>query len=175
MTFISENQYLTGQILIAMPYAPDSRFSQAVIYVCGHDHNGAMGIILNRPLISITFRDFLEQAGIAYADGSVDDHIFFGGPLDSTRGFVLHTSDLMLETTVLITEEIALTATIDILQNISMGHKPNKYIMALGYTGWEQGQLEYEIQENYWMTCFPTQELMFSGEYEKNGVNLLWP
>jgi putative transcriptional regulator len=170
--------FLDGQMLIAMPAMGDERFARSVIYVCAHSTEGAMGIIVNQPAGNISFPDLLVQLDvIPVADliqlppraGEVK--VLKGGPVDTQRGFVLHSSDFFIENSTLpIDEGICLTATLDILKAIARGDGPKSAILALGYAGWAPGQLENEIQHNGWLHCAADLDLIFGadtgGKYE---------
>lgn len=158
----SQDRYLTGKLLIAMPYITDLRFAQAVIYVCGHDEKGAMGIVINRPLHGLRFSELLQQLDIDYPEDYVDVPMHQGGPMEVGRGFVLHTSDYITESTVLMAGGLALTATLDILRAISVAEGPQQAILALGYVGWQAGQLDKEYQNNAWISVDATPELVFN-------------
>jgi putative transcriptional regulator len=166
--------YLDGQFLIAMPGMQDSRFARTVVYVCAHSADGAMGIMVNQPAPQITFRDLLVQLGIIpegpeirlpdTADGM---RVHRGGPVETGRGFVLHTADYFIENSTLpIDEQVCLTATLEILKAIAVGTGPQKAMLALGYAGWAPGQLESEIQANGWLNCPATPELIFDANTE---------
>src|SRR6201995_5972527 len=171
--------YLDGQMLIAMPSMRDERFSRSVIYVCAHSSEGAMGIIVNQPASNINFPDLLVQLEVIPAAdliqlprraGSVK--VLKGGPVETGRGFVLHSADFFIENSTLpIDEGICLTATLDILKAIARGNGPASALLALGYAGWAPGQLENEIQENGWLHCSADSELIFGtdndGKYAK--------
>ncbi|MEI8295832.1 MAG: YqgE/AlgH family protein [Alphaproteobacteria bacterium] len=157
-----QDNYLTGKLLVAMPYITDLRFVQAVIYVCGHDEKGAMGIVINRPLHTLRFSELLQQLDIDYPEDYVDVPMHQGGPMEVGRGFVLHTSDYITESTVLMSGGLALTATLDVLRAISVGGGPNQAILALGYVGWQPGQLEKEYQNNSWISIDATSDLVFN-------------
>src|SRR5499425_788324 len=147
--------YLDGQMLIAMPTMGDERFARSVIYMCAHSSDGAMGIIVNQPATNISFPDLLVQLEVVPAADLIqlptragDVKVLKGGPVDTQRGFVLHSSDFFIENSTLpIGEGICLTATLDILKAIARGEGPQSAILALGYAGWAPGQLESEIQE----------------------------
>ncbi len=166
--------YLDGQLLIAMPVMDDERFARSVIYVCAHSSEGAMGIILNRPAGSIDFPELLVQLEIIdTADQIVlPDHaetmkVMKGGPVETGRGFVLHSSDFFIKNATLpIDDGVCLTATLDILKAIAKGHGPRHAILALGYAGWAPGQLESEIQENGWLNCPADSDLIFGRDVE---------
>jgi putative transcriptional regulator len=158
----AEEGYLDGQLLIAMPVMSDPRFARSVIYVCAHSEDGAMGLVINQRAQHISFPDLLQRLGIVPSDsdeeGLSDDvrsmSIHVGGPVETGRGFVLHSSDYFAtDSTLPIEDGVCLTATIDILKAIAAGQGPNRAILALGYAGWSPGQLESEIQANGWLNC----------------------
>ena len=169
--------YLDGQMLIAMPAMGDERFSRSVIYVCAHSTEGAMGIIVNQPASNINFPELLVQLEVIPSGERIelpnhDVKILKGGPVETGRGFVLHSSDFFIENSTLpINEGVCLTATLDILKAIANGNGPHDAILALGYAGWAPGQLEQEIQENGWLHCAADAELIFGtdtdGKYDK--------
>jgi putative transcriptional regulator len=169
--------YLDGQMLIAMPSMGDERFARSVIYVCAHSTEGAMGIVVNQPAPHISFPDLLVQLDVIPAADLIQlptagVKVLKGGPVDTQRGFVLHSSDFFIENSTLpIDEGICLTATLDILKAIARGNGPRSAILALGYAGWAPGQLENEIQHNGWLHCSADAELIFGqdtdGKYEK--------
>ncbi|HXQ04746.1 MAG TPA: YqgE/AlgH family protein, partial [Bradyrhizobium sp.] len=150
--------YLDGQLLIAMPVMGDPRFERSVIYLCAHSSEGAMGIIVNRPAGSIDFPELLVQLDIIkkvdqikLPENAETMKVLKGGPVDTGRGFVLHSSDFFIkDATLRIDDGICLTATVDILKAIARGAGPKHAILALGYAGWAPGQLENEIQDNGW-------------------------
>jgi putative transcriptional regulator len=164
-----EEGYLDGQLLIAMPSMGDPRFSRSVIYVCAHSSEGAMGIVINQRAPNISFAELLEQLKIVPSEerislpsalNAMDVHL--GGPVETGRGFVLHSADYFkAESTLPINDSVCLTATVDILRDIAKGSGPNKALLALGYAGWAPGQLEDEIQSNGWLNCPADPELVF--------------
>ncbi len=156
-----ESGYLTGKLLIAMPTMPDARFARSVIYVCAHNADGAMGLVLNRLVNALSFNDLLQQLEIEAPPVHPDLRIHFGGPVEGGRGFVLHSADFQREGTVVINDEVALTATIDILRAIAGGHGPRHCLLALGYTGWAAGQLDAEMQANGWLHAPADENLLF--------------
>jgi putative transcriptional regulator len=166
----SKRGYLDGQMLIAMPSMGDERFARSLIYVCAHSTEGAMGIVVNQPASNISFPDLLVQLDVIPATDLIqlpsaagDVKVLKGGPVDTQRGFVLHSSDFYLENSTLpIDEGVCLTATLDILKAIARGSGPRSAILALGYAGWAPGQLENEIQHNGWLHCAADPELIFS-------------
>jgi putative transcriptional regulator len=175
----SARGYLDGQMLIAMPAMGDERFSRAVIYVCAHSTEGAMGIVVNQPAGNINFPDLLVQLEVIPAVERIElpnnaeaVKVLKGGPVETGRGFVLHSADFFIENSTLpIDEGICLTATLDILKAIATGGGPVSAILALGYAGWAPGQLENEIQQNGWLHCQADRELIFGtdtgAKYEK--------
>ncbi len=165
-TLQDAQHYLSGQLLVAMPGLRDPRFARTVIYMCAHSADGAMGLVLNRALESLTFPDLLEQLGIETA--SVEDiiNIHFGGPVESGRGFVLHTPDYVQDATLVVDGEIALTATVDILKAIAGGTGPRRCLLALGYAGWGPGQLDAEIKSNGWLNVAADDDLIFDTDVD---------
>jgi putative transcriptional regulator len=171
--------YLDGQMLIAMPSMGDERFSRSVIYVCAHSSEGAMGIVVNQPAANISFPDLLVQLEVIPAADLIQlppraggVKVLKGGPVETGRGFVLHSADFFIENSTLpINEGICLTATLDILKAIARGDGPASAVLALGYAGWEPGQLENEIHQNGWLHCSADPELVFGqdteGKYDK--------
>lgn len=160
----STESSLTGQLLVAMPSMTDPRFERTVIYVCAHSAEGAMGLVVNRLIDSLTFPGLLEQLGIETSGLDDDLPIHFGGPVESSRGFVLHSADYVQDSTLVIEHDVALTATIDVLRAIASGQGPRRRVMALGYAGWAPGQLDAEIQANGWLLVPPDQELLFDAD-----------
>jgi len=170
--------YLDGQLLVAMPVMSDPRFARSVIYMCAHSEEGAMGLIINQRASHISFPDLLERLDIIPADGEgggVDRmSIHVGGPVETGRGFVLHSADYFVdESTLPIEDGVCLTATIDILKAIASGHGPNRALLALGYAGWSPGQLESEIQANGWLNCPADPDLIFGSDLENKYARAL--
>ena len=171
--------YLDGQMLIATPAMQDERFARSVIYICAHSSEGAMGIVVNQPAPHISFTDLLVKLDVIPAADLIKlpsraggVKVLKGGPVDTERGFVLHSADFFIENSTLpIDEGISLTATLDILKAIARGDGPRSAILALGYAGWAPGQLENEIQHNGWLHCSADSELIFGqdtgGKYER--------
>jgi putative transcriptional regulator len=170
----SARGYLDGQMLIAMPAMSDERFARTVIYVCAHSSEGAMGIIVNQPAANVKFPDLLVQLEVIPATERIqlpekaeDVKVLKGGPVETGRGFVLHSADFFIENSTLpIDEGICLTATLDILKAIARGSGPASAVLALGYAGWAPGQLEQEIQQNGWLHCAADPELIFGKDIE---------
>ncbi|MFC5584059.1 YqgE/AlgH family protein [Nitratireductor kimnyeongensis] len=171
--------YLENHFLIAMPGMRDERFARAVIYLCAHSEEGAMGLIINQPQ-QLAFPDILVQLGILEQSEAIrlpqearNMPVRNGGPVDRSRGFVLHTDDYVVESSMPVSETICLTATVDMLRAISLGQGPRHALMALGYAGWGAGQLEMEIGENGWLTCPATPELLFEGDIDQKYERVL--
>jgi putative transcriptional regulator len=173
--------YLDGQLLIAMPVMDDERFARSVIYVCAHSSEGAMGIIVNRRAGSIDFPELLAQLdiiddadNIKLPESAESMKVLKGGPVETGRGFVLHSSDFFIDDATLpIDDGICLTATVDILRAIANGGGPKHAILALGYAGWAPGQLEDEIQGNGWLHCAADDELIFGTDIDEKYMRAL--
>ncbi len=157
--------FLSGKLLIAMPALGDSRFDQSVVYLCAHTENGAMGIVVNRPLRRPTFDELVQQLSIQAAPPSRRLAIYAGGPVDTERGFVLHTSDWTSDSTLLMDGGLALTASLDILKTIAAGDGPHDCILALGYAGWGPGQLDAELSANVWLSAPVDRALLFDRDH----------
>jgi putative transcriptional regulator len=163
------SDYLDGQLLIAMPVMSDRRFARSVIYMCAHSPQGAMGLIVNQRAPHISFAELLGQLSIESDAGPeglhprpIDVDVHVGGPVETGRGFVLHSSDYFAaDSTLTIDEDVSLTATVDILRAIASGKGPRRAMLALGYAGWRPGQLEDEIQANGWLHCPSDPDLLF--------------
>ncbi len=163
-----ESGYLTGQCLVAMPTLHDPNFARAVVFVCAHSKEGAMGIIVNRPMDELAFPDILEQLGIAPSIYCGAIAVHSGGPIEAERGFVLHSAEYHHPETLTVDTAVALTATPDVLRAIAQGSGPRHSLMALGYAGWGAGQLDAELKENSWLTVAPDTRLLFGpGTEEK--------
>lgn len=158
--------YLTGQLLIAMPQMGDPRFARSVIYMCAHTADGAMGLVINRPIESVTFPDLLKQLSIEAENPSDQIRVMFGGPVETGRGFVLHSGDYQRESTLTVGENVALTATLEILRDLASGGGPRKSLLALGYAGWGPGQLDGELQANGWLVAPADEALVFGDDIE---------
>ena len=153
---------LSGQLLIAMPGMPDPRFEHSLIYICAHSDEGAMGLIVNKPSADVTFENLVEQLPIDNVQDVSGIRVHFGGPVELGRGFVLHSPDFRSEMTTLnVDDGFAMTATLDVLENIAMGAGPEKRLIVLGYAGWGPGQLESEIAANGWLICNASSDIVF--------------
>jgi putative transcriptional regulator len=161
-----EDTFLTGQLLIAMPAMTDPRFSQSVIYLCAHTAEGAMGIVVNRPLQKPSFDDLLKQLEVAPTPPARRIRLCAGGPVENARGFVLHTSDWTGEGSLKVTDGLALTASLDVLKAIAGGGGPREGILALGYAGWGPGQLDAEIQQNAWLSAPADEPVVFDANHD---------
>lgn len=167
--------YLDGQFLVAMPAMSDKRFARSVIYMCAHSGQGAMGLIVNQRASHITFPELLGQLSIAddakaieFEPDLLNLDVHVGGPVETGRGFVLHSADYFAaDSTLPIDDGVSLTATVDILKAIAAGKGPDRAILALGYAGWRPGQLESEIQANGWLHCPPDLDLLFDPDLEQ--------
>lgn len=157
---------LTGKVLIAMPRLEDPWFTKTVIYLCAHSDDGAMGLVVNRVLDTVDFPELLSQLGLDCSPEAATVKVHFGGPVETGRGFVLHSTDYVLATSLRIDDGVALTATLDVLKAMTEGHGPDRTLVALGYAGWGPGQLETEIQSNSWLVVDADAELLFEGDVE---------
>lgn len=154
--------YLNGYLLTAMPSLTESRFEQAIIFICGHDSKGAIGLMMNKPLPSIYLPELLSQLKIKKVKDYDKTPLYFGGPVEMNRGFVLHSLDYINDNTVVIDVSFGVTATLDILREIALGKGPKQYRISLGYTSWGKGQLENEIKNNHWLVNQPPSDLIFN-------------
>jgi putative transcriptional regulator len=156
--------YFTGQLLIAMPQMEDPRFVRSVIYVCAHTNDGAMGLVINRQIESISFPDLLKQLNIDGAATGDEIRVMFGGPVETGRGFVLHSPDYKQDSTLRVGHDVCLTATMEILRDIANGDGPRQSFLALGYAGWGPGQLDSELQSNGWLVAPADDALIFGSD-----------
>ncbi len=163
---------LEGKLLLAMPEMGDPRFDRAVVYVCTHNNEGAMGIVINHPVQDLDFPDLMKQLNITAADGKKppEIQIHAGGPVETGRGFVLHSADYVQDTSIIISQTVALTATVDILRAMARGEGPTNQLLALGYAGWSAGQLESEVEQNAWLCADADDEIIF-----KTQLSDKWP
>ena len=169
-----ESSFLDGQLLVAMPGISDERFARSVIYLCAHSDEGAMGIVVNQPSRVKNFPELLVQLNVISPDDLIrlprraeNIQVLTGGPVQTDRGFVLHSPDFHLDnSTMPIDERVSLTATIDILRAIAAGRGPNRALLALGYAGWDAGQLEDEMQHNGWLHCTADPSLLFDSSLD---------
>jgi putative transcriptional regulator len=155
---------MSGQLLVAMPAMQDPRFARTVICLCAHSSDGAMGIVLNKPLAGLSFDELLKQLNLDPLPPQRRIRLMAGGPVEGGRGFVLHTADWETEGSLRVNPEIALTASVDILKAIAGGGGPREGLLALGYAGWGPGQLETEIQQNAWLNVPLDEDLLFAAQ-----------
>jgi putative transcriptional regulator len=157
---------LAGQLLVAMPQMEDHRFARSVIYLCAHNNDGAMGLVLNKLVGTLTLPELLESLGIPSPGLQGQPPVHFGGPVESGRGFVLHSADYSEEGSLTVGNNLALTATLDILRAIGRGQGPRHSILALGYAGWGPGQLDGELQNNGWLHVASDEKILFDPDLE---------
>ena len=163
MKIPDENLNLCGKLLIAMPGMSDPRFEKSVVYMCDHSDDGAMGLIINKPIPDLTLVDLLKQLSISGLEDRADVPVYFGGPVEVARGFVLHSAGYELEDiTLKVDAQFSMTASRDVLRDIADDAGPADMLLALGYAGWGAGQLEDEIQQNGWLSCDATPEVVFN-------------
>ena len=160
--------FFSGQLLIAMPGIGDPRFERALILVCAHDHEHAMGVALNRPVGDLTVPDILQRLNIKSTINVAPDLVLMGGPVERERGFVLHTDDYQGEHSLDVGYGVALSATREVLEAMAAAAaQPRRAVLALGYAGWGAGQLEDEIKQNVWLTCEADEALVFGGDHDR--------
>ena len=158
----SDPSQIEGKLLIAMPGMGDPRFDKSVIFMCAHSPDGALGLIVNKPTPELNFAKLLKQLNIDVPDVSRDVSVHFGGPVESGRGFVLHSGDFVSDiSTLQVSEDFGMTATLDVMEALAGDGAPRDALLALGYAGWGPGQLEAEILQNGWLTCDATRALVF--------------
>jgi len=166
--------FLEGKLLIAMPGMGDPRFEKSVIFMCAHSADGAMGIIVNKPIEQLRFRELVQRLNLTLRDNTPDTPVFFGGPVENSRGFVLHSPDYAdASATVPVLQDVSLTATMDILRQLADGNGPTRALFALGYAGWGPGQIESEIRLNGWVHCDADGGIVFDTDFEGKWRNAL--
>lgn len=167
--------FLTGQILIAMPGIGDPRFERALVLLCAHDQEHAMGLAVNRPVDGLTLPDLLGRLGVETLIEVPADLVLMGGPVQRERGFVLHTGDFRsLESTLPVADDLGMTATRDALDALAgQRRRPRRATLCLGYAGWGEGQLERELRDNVWLTCPADEELVFGDDHEEKWAKAL--
>lgn len=154
--------FLEGKLLIAMPGMSDPRFEKSVIFMCAHSGEGAMGIIVNKPVTGLSFQELLRKLELEVTPATPDFPVLYGGPVETGRGFVLHSGDYdSADATLPVSEDVSLTATLDILRAMGAGRGPQNAIFALGYAGWSPGQIEDEIRSNGWIHCDCDSDILF--------------
>lgn len=159
--------YLEGHLLIATPLITESCFHRSVVYMCAHNAEGAMGIIINHTIENLSFREVFEQLDIKTTGLKKKTPVYFGGPVDAARGFVIHSDDYCQEETFVMENRIALTSNLKILRDIAEGAGPENSILALGYAGWSPGQIEAEVESNSWISIPATPELVFETDNQE--------
>ena len=171
MSQFDPDAQLVGQLLIAMPGIGDARFDRTVIYLCQHSAEGAMGLVINRNFQGLGFRDLLGQLSLEPDESIQNRPIYAGGPVETGRGFVLHSDDFGLaDGARLISPGIALSANIDVLQAMARGEGPKRSLVCLGYAGWSPGQLDNEMSQNVWLSVDATPTLVFGTPLDQK-----WP
>lgn len=155
-----ENAYLEGQVLVAMPGMPDPRFARTVIFLCAHSENGAMGIVVNRIVDDIDYAGLMRQLKIDGVSRKAKRRVHYGGPVETSRGFVLHSDDYRSDGTLAVKGGFALSSTIEVLRAIAEDKGPRQSLLALGYAGWAPGQLDSEIQANGWLNVAADEDLV---------------
>jgi putative transcriptional regulator len=170
----SGENFLEGKLLIAMPGMADPHFEKSVIFMCAHSAEGAMGIIINKPVAGLSFHDLISKLELKVTPNTPNFPILYGGPVETGRGFVLHSGDYEgSEATLPVSEDVSLTATLDILRAMADGRGPHHTIFALGYAGWQAGQIEDEIRRNGWIHCDSDPELLFDEELDAKWATAL--
>ena len=162
-----ESRYLTGRLLVASPKMPDPRFARTVIYMVKHDENGAMGFIVNRPIAKGLISDLLKGLGLESEGARGEIILYSGGPVEAGGGFIIHSDDVVLDTSTVVRDGIAFTSDVKFLREISLGKGPKRNLFVLGYAGWAPGQLEAEIKAEDWFSIAAEEELVFGAGAEK--------
>jgi putative transcriptional regulator len=167
---------LTGHFLIAMPAMADPFFSKTLTYICEHSEQGALGLVVNRP-IDLTLKELFDQLSISSDDLVLGSHpVMFGGPIQLDRGFVLHQPVGKWQSTMVVNQGMGLTTSLDILQAIAKGGSPKQLLVTLGYSGWAPGQIEHELAQNTWLTVPASSDIIFELPSEERltaAMNLL--
>jgi putative transcriptional regulator len=158
---MSQPCFLSGQLLLSMPGIGDPRFERVVIAMCVHDADGALGIVTNQPLDGLSVRELMAQIGIAPGETPADAMVMTGGPVEPTRGFVLHSPEYSGQSSIAVGDRWALTSTVDVLRDIAAGKGPRRWLSALGYTGWAPGQLDGEMQRHGWQAAPGESDIIF--------------
>lgn len=169
---MSQQDFLQGQLLAAMPSLSEGCFRESVVLMCAHSEDHAMGLVINKPISNLTFQDVLKQVGIEPAKTIRDCPVLFGGPVETKRGLVLHSPDYESAETLKITPEVSLTATRQILSDLNENSlaAPNSAILCMGHAGWSAGQLEHELMQNAWIHAPADRDLIFDLALER-----IWP
>src|SRR5579863_3097033 len=171
---IEGENFLEGKLLIALPGMSDPRFEKSVIFMCAHSMEGAMGIMINRAVEGLRFRELMAKLELDFSAEATDMDVLFGGPVETGRGFVLHTGDFeSSDATLPVNDEVSLTATVEILRAMGQGKGPRHAIFALGYAGWGPGQIEDEIRANGWIHCDADTALLFDAALDSKWTRAL--
>ncbi|HEY1614500.1 MAG TPA: YqgE/AlgH family protein [Rhizomicrobium sp.] len=166
--------FLEGKLLIAMPGMSDPHFDKSVIYMCAHSAEGAMGIMINKPVEGLSFHELITRLDLKPSERTPDFPVLYGGPVETGRGFVLHSGEYETsDGTMPVSEDVSLTATLDILRAIAEGRGPDRAIFALGYAGWNAGQIESEIRLNGWIHCDSDPDILFGSAPDTKWVEAL--
>jgi putative transcriptional regulator len=173
MAQADRQQHLAGMLLVAMPSMQDPRFARSVIYLCAHSAEGAMGLVVNQVAGEVSFPAVIGQLGIEPNKGCENTPVHVGGPVQPSRGFVLHSSDYVHDGTMVINDQYALTATVDVLRAIAAGQGPERSVLALGYAGWDAGQLDAEIQSNGWLVAPADPEIVFDRDNDSKWLRAM--
>lgn len=165
---------LTGSLLLAMPGMGDPRFDRSVVFLCAHSEDGAMGFIVNKPARDMTFGDLLDHIELTPEGALAEQPVYFGGPVETQRGFVLHSDEYSSRLqTLRVQGGFGMTATLDVLEDMAKGEGPRRALVALGYAGWGPGQLEDEIARNGWLTCDARPGLVFDTDDDQKWMQAL--
>jgi putative transcriptional regulator len=156
---------LVGRFLVAAPSMPDERFQKSVVFICKHDDDGALGIIVNNKVEDLPLGQVYKQLGIEVSPAAAERAVLFGGPVDTARGLVLHSADYKREETLLIEGGMALTASLEILKDMAGGRGPKEAWLALGHSNWAPGQLDFEMQDNAWLVVDGDATLVFDTDF----------
>jgi putative transcriptional regulator len=156
--------YLSGKLLISAPSMGDPRFHKSLIYICSHSDGGAMGLIVNQLIHDFSFSKMASEIGVSQRDNCNTINLSYGGPVEPSRGFILHSADYQVKGSLVINENVVLSATIEAVEAIAQGSGPKNFIVALGYTGWGEGQLDQEIKENSWLCAASDSSLLWLTE-----------
>lgn len=162
----AHNPYLAGKLLVAMPQMDDPRFHKAVIFLCAHDANGAMGLVINHTLPGLELSELLTQLHIEGQVHGDDVPVMSGGPVETARGFILHKGQFRKVDSLEIKGDIYVTGTVEALKAVAQGQGPEEMLFILGYSGWTAGQLDAEMKQNSWLVADADPEVIFSAEPE---------
>jgi putative transcriptional regulator len=164
---VESERYLAGELLVAMPEMNDPRFAETIIYMVRHDQDGAFGLVVNRPLAKGPYVDLLKSFGGDIKDAEGELVIHYGGPVGANQGFVLHSDDVMLESSTKVANGIAVTADVKMIEAMARGKGPRESLVIFGYAGWAPGQLEMELQGNSWFVIAGDKALIFGKDADK--------